>query len=87
MHWVGIAPLFSTDQPSVEVGALTGAGRGYAVLASHCPEAREVIVTSRLPVKSVQQITPNGVQPLAIKAGRWHLTLEGYDGAIVEWKL
>jgi endo-1,4-beta-mannosidase len=86
-QWAGIMPLFDTDQPSVEVGALTGTERGYAVLVSHNPEAREVTVTCGLPVKSVHQITPTGVQPLAIEDGRWHLTLEGYDGAIVEWKL
>ena len=86
-QWAGIRPLFQTDKPSVEVGALTGAGRGYAILASHSPEVQKVTVTSRLPVRSVRLVTPAGAQPLEVKDGGWQLSLEGYDGAIVEWNV
>jgi len=86
-QWTGITPLFSTDQPSVEVGALTGPERGYAILANHNPEAQKVYVTSRLSIKSIRQITPTGLQPLPIKDGSWTMSLKGYDGAIIEWNL
>jgi hypothetical protein len=86
-QWAGITPLFQTDQPSVEVGALTGPERGYAILASHSPEVQKVTVTSRLPVRSIRLITPTGTLPLDHKEGDWQLTLEGYDGAIVEWNV
>jgi endo-1,4-beta-mannosidase len=86
-QWAGIMPLFQTDQPSVEVGALAGPGRGYAVLANHSPEVRKVAVTSRLPIKSACLITPTGTQPLVVEDKGWPLTLQGYDGAIVEWTL
>ena len=54
-QWAGVTPRFETDHPSVEVGALTGPGRGYAVLASHSPEVQTVTVTTSLPVKSIRQ--------------------------------
>jgi hypothetical protein len=85
--WAGVRPLFETDGPSVEVGALAGPGRGYAVLASHSPQVREVTVTTSLPVESVRQVTPDGLKPLAMKDGRWRMTIGAWDGAIVEWKL
>lgn len=86
-QWAGLTPAFETDHPSVEVGALTGPGRGYAVLASHSPDVREVTVTTSLPVQSVRQVTTEGTQPLTFKKGQWKLTIPAWDGAIVEWEL
>jgi hypothetical protein len=86
-EWAEIAPLFHTNQPSVEVGALTGPERGYAVLSNHSPETQNVRLTSRLQIKSLQRITPEGGQPLPVKNGNWQFTLEGYNGAILEWNL
>ena len=86
-QWSGVSSRFETDQPSVEVAALTGPGRGYAVFASHNPEVQTVTVTTSLPVKSVRQITPEGPRPLAMKKRQWELTIAAWDGAVVEWNL
>jgi hypothetical protein len=86
-QWAGLTPRFETDRPSVEVGALTGPGRGYAVLAGHNPQAQDMTVTTSLPVKSLRQITPDGPQPLTMKKRQWQMTIGAWDGAIVEWML
>jgi endo-1,4-beta-mannosidase len=85
--WAGVAPRFETDHPSVEVGALAGPGRGYAVLASHSPEVRTLTVTTSLPVRSVRQVTADGPKALSVKKGRWQMVIGAWDGAIVEWRL
>jgi len=86
-QWAGITPLFHTDQPSVEIAALSGPERGYAVLANHSPEVRNVTVTSHLTIQSIRQILPNGSQTFPIKKRSWEMSLKGYDGAIIEWNL
>ncbi len=81
----GYVPLFATDDPSVEVAGLTGAGRGYAILANHQPEEKNVKVTSRNLLKSLYQITPQGKRPLPLQGREWRLDLPAYGGAVVEW--
>ena len=80
-------PLFSTDVPDVEVSALIGEGRGYAVLANHQPEKRSVTVTSSENLKTIQQIDPGGKRPITLNGNQWQMEIPEYGGAIVEWTL
>ncbi len=84
-QWSAVAPLFSTDRPSVEVGGLTGQGRGYAILANHSPTAQRVTISSRLPIRSVCQVTADGLQPIETVDTKWTMSIEGFQGAILEW--
>lgn len=86
-EWAGIQPIFSTTDPSVEVAGLTAGKRGYAILANHQPEQKNVAVLTNLPVKEVNQITSQGRQPLLLHYRAWRMDIPAYDGAIVEWKL
>jgi hypothetical protein len=78
-------PLFATDHPSVEVSALFGRERGYAVLANHQPESRMVTVTARNAIRSAALVTGDGLQPLVVTDHSWQVEIMGYGGAIVEW--
>jgi hypothetical protein len=84
--WAGLMPRFATDQPSVEVSALVGQGRGYAVLANHRPEPQSVSVTAHEALRSVSLVIASGPQPIALEGRTWRMALEGYGGAVVEWK-
>ncbi len=86
-QWAGAIPLFGTDQPSVEVGALTGERRGYAILANHGPQPQDVTVTSRLPIRELCQVTADGFKPIEIAQHKWQMRIEGFEGAILEWTL
>jgi hypothetical protein len=85
-EWSGVKPEFRTDQPSVEVTALKGGARGYAILVNHSSLPRRVRVSSTLPLGSVRRITPEGPKALALEGDGWSLELEPYEGAVVEWR-
>lgn len=86
-QWAGIVPLFSADCPSVEVGALTGGERGYAVLANHCPTSQRVTITSRLPIRTMREVMADGLKPVELDHQACQMTIEGFEGAILEWRL
>ena len=86
-EWAGIRPMFSTDVPGVEVSGLVAGQRGYAVLANHSSEQKQVTVVSNLFLKEVNQITSQGRQPLSLQDRTWRMDIPAYDGAVVEWKL
>ncbi len=86
-QWVGVDPLICTDQPSVEVGGLTGRGRGYAILTNHSPKARQVTITSRLPIQKIHEVTIDGLKPLQVDPREWSVAMEGFDGIVLEWNL
>jgi hypothetical protein len=86
LDWASVRPLFRTDQPSVEIGAIKGQSRGYAVLANHSGRALPVVIDTTLPVRSLAQITPAGSQPLTLEGQKWKMDIGPYEGAIVEWK-
>ena len=86
-QWAGVQPYFKTDNPSVEISALSGHGRGYAVLANHRAEACKVQVISRLPLKSALEITDQSMIPLEILGTGWKMEIPGFGGAVVAWKL
>jgi hypothetical protein len=78
--------MFWTDAPSVEVAALQGSGRGYAVLANHSSQPFDGFIHARQPVQSLRQLTANGPHPIDAGESGWNMTIEAYDGAIVEWE-
>ena len=84
-QWADLEALFTTDNPMVEVSALVGEKRGYAIFANHGEPAADVKVTSRLPLKSVRQITPSGMMEKKIDPMGCTILLEGFSGAVVEW--
>jgi endo-1,4-beta-mannosidase len=86
-QWAGIQPMFSTSDPSVEVAGLSTGQRGYAVLANHSPEQKQVSILSNLPLKEVNQLTGQGRQPLRLQERAWRMDIPAYDGAVVEWNL
>jgi hypothetical protein len=86
LDWAGVRPLFRTDQPSVEVGALQGEGRGYAVLANHGGQNLSVSIDTVLPIRSAAQITNAGPRPVTLDGHRWKMTLGPYEGAIFEYR-
>jgi endo-1,4-beta-mannosidase len=86
-QWVGLEALFTTDQPMVETAAIFGAERGYAVLANHSTATVEVNVSSQLPLKQIRLVRPTGFQQIELGHQGWNMTLEGFNGAIVEWFL
>jgi hypothetical protein len=83
--WTGVKPAFSADQPSVEVSALNGDRRGYAVLVNHSAVAQNVTLSSP-GVHSIARMAPEGVTPIQIQGSSWKIEIGPYDGAIVEWK-
>jgi len=84
--WGGLKPAFSSDQPSVEVSALSGAHRGYAVLVNHSAETQNVTVFTTSGARSISRITPEGTKPIQMDGSSWKMELGPYEGAIVEWK-
>ncbi len=86
LDWAGVRPLFMTNQPSVEVGALNGGQRGYAVLANHSGRQLPVAVRTTLQVRSILLVTAAGPRPLPMQDHQWKMELGPYEGAVVEWK-
>lgn len=87
MDWAGIVPLFSTDVPSVEVAGLCGQERGYAVIASHSPEAHDIRLSISLKLRSLERVgAADLAQPVAVEGG-WMLHLGAYEGAVLAWRV
>ena len=84
--WAGVRPLFQTDQPSVEVVALKGSNRGFAVVVNHSPEVRQTRITTTRPLKTASRITPQDLQPLELQGQGWVMELQPYAGVVVEWR-
>jgi hypothetical protein len=43
-------------------------------------------VSTTLPVRSVRLVKPDGVANLSLENSAWKMSIEPYDGAIVEWQ-
>lgn len=84
--WAGVKPQFQTDQPSVEVMALTGADHGFAIIVNHSPEAKRARITAVRPLKTARRITPQSPQPIELQGQGWVMELQAYACAVVEWK-
>jgi len=85
-EWTGIKPLFHTDQPDVEVAALQGDSRGYAVVVNHSSGSHAVTISTTLALHGLTHITPEGPKPLSLEGASWKMEIGAYEGAIVEWK-
>jgi len=84
--WAGVKPVFRSDQPAVEVSALTGNRRGYVILINHSADAQRVTVSTNLPVASIRQVDPDGMKTLTLKNSSWTMQMDPYQGAVVEWQ-
>jgi endo-1,4-beta-mannosidase len=84
-QWVGVKAMFTTDQPMVEVAALVGDKRGYAIFANHSPQALEADVISQLSLQRLRQITPSGLKEIEINRQGFPISLDGFNGTVVEW--
>ena len=86
-RWVGVGQLFSTDHPMVEVAALAGSQRGYAILANHSSQALDVRVIAQHSIKRARQVIPSGFTEIKVNRRGWQITLDGFSGAVLEWFL
>jgi len=84
--WAGVKPRFRTDQVSVEALSLDAPDHGYIVVVNHSAKSRQVAVTSALPLKSIQRMTPDGEQPVSLQGSRWEVDLPAYGAAVFAWK-
>jgi len=84
--WAGVKPLFHADQPSLEISALAADHRGYAVVVNHSGETQHATITSKLGLRSVATITPEGSSALSMDGSTWKMDVGPYEGVIVEWK-
>jgi hypothetical protein len=84
--WAGITPEFRTDQPEVEASALAGDHRGYLVLVNHSATLQHVSVASKLALRSMTRVSPEGAAALTASGSKWKIDLAPYEGAMVEWK-
>lgn len=84
--WTGVDPLFMADQPSIEVSALPGTHHGYAVLVNHGSQASRFAVHSKIQMRTVRLVTPEGYTPLQTSGNTWNMELQPYEGAVVEWR-
>jgi endo-1,4-beta-mannosidase len=85
-QWSGVKPLFHTDQPSVEVSALSGKTGGYAIVTNHSGKRQTVTVTASAALHSVARITPQGTTPVEVSASTFKVDIGVYEGAVFEWK-
>lgn len=84
-NWTGVKPAFQSDQPSVEVTALRGDHRGYAVVVNHSGQPYQATISTSLTLKSVRQIGPENSKALSLDGSGWKMDLGPYEVAIVEW--
>lgn len=85
-EWAGIQPLFRSEIASVEVSALSGKNRGYAVVTNHSPSRQSVTITSSVPFHSLTRITPQGSSQVASTNSSFKVDLGEYEGAVFEWQ-
>lgn len=83
--WAGVKPLLRTNQPSVEVSALKGDHRGYAIVVNHSAQPYNVAVTGTIAMRSLSRILAGGPQSLALDGSTWKIDLAPFEGAVVEW--
>jgi hypothetical protein len=85
-EWIGVKPLVRSDHPSVEVTALSGGGRGYAVMTNHAAEPQTVTVTMSGPLHTVTRITPQRKVQVQVAGSTFKVDIGAYEGAVFEWK-
>ena len=85
-EWAGVQPLFHSDQPSVEVSALKGGTRGYAVVTNHGPQPQSVVITASVPLHGVSRITADGTTKAQIVGATFKTDIGAYEGLVFEWQ-
>lgn len=85
-QWARLQALVSTNEPSVEVGALRGKHRGYFILVNHSAVARRTMVTTTLPVKSLSTVGAEHDTALRADTGGWPVDVPPYSGVVLEWQ-
>lgn len=85
-EWTGIKPAFRSDQPEVEVSALTAGNRGYIVVVNHSAQPHDPTIFVNVPVTSFSLIAPDGVKSVEFRDSKAKLHLNAFEGAILEWK-
>jgi endo-1,4-beta-mannosidase len=85
-EWAGLKPLFHSDQPSVEVCALSGGTHGYVVVTNHSSAPQTVTITGAGKLHSIARITPQGATPLQIVGATFKINIGAYEGEVFEWK-
>jgi len=84
--WAGVKATVWTDDPSVEASSLNAADHGYLVVVNHSAQTRKVIVSTSLPVHSLNQVTTDGKHAVTRQPAGWPLEIGPYDGTVLEWK-
>jgi hypothetical protein len=84
--WAGLRPRFQSDRPSVEAVSLDAKDHGYVVIVNHSANSQQATVSSTFTLRSVQQVTPKGGQPIALHGSKWELDLEPYAAAVFDWR-
>ena len=85
-EWSGLKPLFRSDQPSVEVCALSGGSRGYVVITNHGSAPETVTITAAGILHSVARITSRGPTQIQVSGSSFKIDIGAYEGAVLEWK-
>ncbi len=85
-EWSGLKPLFRSDQPSVEVCALSGGTRGYVVITNHGSVPDTVTITAAGILHSVARITSQGPTQIQVSGSDFKIDIGAYEGAVLEWK-
>jgi endo-1,4-beta-mannosidase len=84
--WSGIKPAFYSDQPSVEVSALSGGTHGYVVVTNHGRAATTVTITANGVLHSVALMKPQASSPVQLSGSTFKTDIAAYEGQIFEWK-
>jgi len=70
----------------VVASTLAGDQHGYLVLVNHSDSWQHVSVASKLTLRSMTRVLPEGSAALTASGSKWKIDLAPYEGAIVEWK-
>ena len=84
--WAGVEPLFSSDNPVVEVAAINGVDHGYCILVNHNQKLQSVLITTSIKFDSAVLITSDGKHTIHLNQNSWEIEIPAYDGVIIEWK-
>jgi hypothetical protein len=85
-EWSGVKPSFHSDQPSVEVSALSGKAGGYAVITNHSASRQTITITASVALHSVARITPQGPTQVEVTDSTFKADIGPYEGAVFGWK-
>jgi hypothetical protein len=83
--WTGVKLMFRTNRPSVEVTALSGDRRGYAIVVNHSAAPQKVTVFASIPIRSLEKLTPDGTATVVFNGSSWKTELDPYEAEVVQW--